>query len=286
MRDRLVMGPILVAAVIGLLWLEQRWGGAVVPPGTVIGLVMLVFTWLGAGELAVMARAKGVEIPSWHVRLCAFAGQAAMFIDPAAIGSARGAAVIWGAGVLVLAGSMALHARHRDPRGVTAVVGVSLLAFVFLGLAMGAAFALRREHSAWVLLWVVLTAKACDIGAYFTGRMIGRHKLIPWLSPGKTWEGLAGGVTLAAAVGGGGMWLLERLTGSAPQSAVAGIAFGALAALLGQAGDLMASFLKRDAGLKDSGRSIPGMGGVLDVIDSPLLVLPAAYWWLVLVSGR
>ena len=144
----------------------------------------------------------------------------------------------------------------------------------------GFLLAIRRHHEVWTVLWVLMVTKSCDIGAYFTGRAIGRHKLIPWLSPGKTWEGLLGGIVVASLVGAGGAWLLQQgRIEPAP-----GVWLGALAGLLfanvGQAGDLMASMLKRDAGVKDSGNTLPGMGGLIDVLDSPLLVFPAAYWLL------
>jgi phosphatidate cytidylyltransferase len=147
----------------------------------------------------------------------------------------------------------------------------------------GFLLALRREHSAWVVAGIVLVTKSCDTGAYFTGRAIGRHKMIPWLSPGKTWEGLAGGMITAALVAIGGVALYRHFAG---ESGVGAIPFwnaaiiGALFAVSGQAGDLLESVFKRDAGVKDSGRTIPGMGGVLDVLDSILLTAPVAFWLL------
>ncbi|MHC4589988.1 MAG: phosphatidate cytidylyltransferase, partial [Planctomycetota bacterium] len=121
--------------------------------------------------------------------------------------------------------------------------------------------ALRRSHSAWIVVGVVVATKACDTGAYFTGRAVGRHKLIPWLSPGKTWEGLIGGVALATAVG---------------------LALAAASRL----GDLAVSLFKRGAGMKDSSTMLPGLGGVLDVLDSPLMVAPVAYWILTLALSN
>jgi phosphatidate cytidylyltransferase len=127
---------------------------------------------------------------------------------------------------------------------------------------------------------VLVTTKSCDIGAYFTGRAIGRHKLIQWLSPGKTWEGFFGGVLFAGVVGGIGAWVLSEVGVNSPSSiaigTLAGLAFG----VVGQAGDLIASLFKRDAGIKDAGHVLPGFGGVLDVLDSLLLALPVAYWIL------
>jgi phosphatidate cytidylyltransferase len=105
--------------------------------------------------------------------------------------------------------------------------------------------------------------------------------LIPWLSPGKTWEGLIGGIVLAAAVGAGGVLvLLQVIPGDSLPSLAGAAVAGAFAAVIGQLGDLIMSLFKRDAGRKDSGHSIPGFGGVLDVLDSPLLVMPFAVWWL------
>jgi len=285
MGKRLLMGPVLVLAVIGLLWAEERLGGTRLPVGSLIGLVMVLLVWLGAAELGAMVRAKGATVSDFHLRLCALVGGAVMFVDPLSIDARAAGAIIPFSAAMVLFGSMVIFARAKSPAGVIAFTGASLLAYVYLGLMFGLGLEIQREHTAWVLLWVVLTAKACDTGAYFTGKAIGRHKLIPWLSPGKTWEGLAGGMVFCAIVSVVGLMLLEKFSGKpAPLGLAAGAAFGGVMALIGQAGDLMASFMKRDAGLKDSGHSIPGMGGVLDVIDSPLLVLPVACWWLRLAS--
>jgi phosphatidate cytidylyltransferase len=144
---------------------------------------------------------------------------------------------------------------------------------------IGFLLALRREHSAWWIVGILLTTKACDTGAYFTGRAIGRHKMIPWLSPGKTWEGLAGGIAFAALVGG--LLALASLSwlGSSDQVPIwLGVTCGVVFAIVGQFGDLTMSLLKRGAGLKDSSHVLPGLGGVLDVIDSPLMVAPVAFW--------
>jgi phosphatidate cytidylyltransferase len=163
--------------------------------------------------------------------------------------------------------------------GVVASAGGTLLAFVYLGLMSGFLLAIRREHSVWVLAWVILTTKACDIGAYFAGRSLGRHKLISWLSPGKTWEGLAGGLVASAVIGAAGLALVRRVEPGLPPWWTGFIA-GALFGLTGQFGDLIESLFKRDAGIKDASSVLPGFGGVLDVLDSPLMVAPVAYWWL------
>jgi phosphatidate cytidylyltransferase len=181
----------------------------------------------------------------------------------------------------VLVASLVYYSRRKSVEGIVASAGGTLLSFVYLGVLFGFFVFIRREHSAWVVLWVLLVTKSCDIGAFFTGRSIGRHKLIPWVSPGKTWEGLIGGVITSAAVAAVGMvalqaWVDESSLPGPWLAAVAGATFG----LIGQAGDLVASLFKRDAGIKDASSILPGFGGVMDVVDSPLLVAPAAYWWL------
>jgi phosphatidate cytidylyltransferase len=127
----------------------------------------------------------------------------------------------------------------------------------------------RDAHGLELLLWVFLVTWSTDIGAYFVGRAIGKHKLAPSISPGKTVEGLFGGMAVAAFVGSAwvlGMGLGTPLLLLAPLFAVAA-----------QAGDLFESRMKRRAGVKDSGTWLPGHGGVLDRLDGlvPVAVLTA-----------
>jgi phosphatidate cytidylyltransferase len=129
-----------------------------------------------------------------------------------------------------------------------------------------------------MLLVIVAIVKAADVGAYATGHAIGKHKLIPWLSPGKTIEGFIGGLVFSAVVAA---LILPQLSTFTPVKAIfAGLVLGAV----GQLGDLLESLLKRDAGVKDSGK-LPGFGGLLDLLDSPLLAAPAAYWLLKLIPN-
>jgi phosphatidate cytidylyltransferase len=133
-----------------------------------------------------------------------------------------------------------------------------------------------------LLLFSVFLVKMTDTGAYFVGSFLGRNKMVPWLSPRKTWEGFAGGmvVTVVLAVGIGA-WLhhagiatlQERYLPHYAAFAILGIGLG----LFSAAGDLCASLLKRDAAVKDSGQALPGLGGVLDVFDSPLMAAPIAW---------
>jgi phosphatidate cytidylyltransferase len=128
----------------------------------------------------------------------------------------------------------------------------------------------------WLLI-VLLGTAACDTGAYFVGSTLGRHKLIPHISPGKTWEGLAGGVlgAVVAAV---------ALSGPLRLDVWQAVVLGLMVCAAAVSGDLCESLLKRAAGVKDSGTLIPGHGGILDRVDSYLFVLPAVFWFAQIVG--
>lgn len=150
---------------------------------------------------------------------------------------------------------------------------------LYLGALAGGLLAVRVRFGVPALVWVLVVVKGMDIGAYFTGTAIGRHKIIPWLSPGKSWEGLAGGLILTAIVAAA----LNRVLGldlAIPAAVVAGLVLG----VVGQVGDLCESLLKRDAGRKDSAALIPAFGGVLDLVDSPLVAAPVGYVLLAVLS--
>jgi phosphatidate cytidylyltransferase len=126
-----------------------------------------------------------------------------------------------------------------------------------------------------LLLWVLITTWSVDIGAYFAGRTIGGPRLAPWISPNKTWAGLIGGMIAAALFGG--LWVDLLQLPAILFFLAAPFAFAA------QMGDLFESWLKRRAGVKDSGSWLPGHGGALDRLDG--LVVVAALTALVMIAG-
>lgn len=293
LSKRLVVGTLLIAGVVFGLWLDalvdtlrlpgflaERLGHETFPPGSVMFVVIIGLSFQAARELAAMLTRKGIAGSARASCGAAFIGLVVSTFVPESTDGVQAVATVATAAAVVLFASMVFHSRKQSVEGVVAATGGTLLAFVYLGLMFGFLLAIRRHHEVWTVLWVLMVTKSCDIGAYFTGRAIGRHKLIPWLSPGKTWEGLVGGIVVASLVGAGGAWLLQAAGVEPAPDVWLGALAGLLFANVGQAGDLMASMLKRDAGVKDSGNTLPGMGGLIDVLDSPLLVFPAAYWLL------
>jgi phosphatidate cytidylyltransferase len=136
-------------------------------------------------------------------------------------------------------------------------------------------------HGVMPLVFLIATAKGADTGAYTAGRLAGRHKLWPSLSPNKTIEGAIGGMVFAVAasliVAAVSRYVLAIPTLDWART----VAFGLLVGVLAQLGDLMESMIKRDCQRKDASSAVPGYGGVLDVLDSLLFSGPIAYgFWV------
>lgn len=184
-----------------------------------------------------------------------------------------------GLAVMVLAVLLWPLADARDPAPLASMGGGMLIAAWIPFLGSFLALLLRRPEGEWyVVLTVALTA-ASDIFAYAVGYRMGRHKLAPAVSPGKTWEGVIGGAVGAMIVAGVlGPLLISRL------DVLLAIALGVLVAVVAVIGDLAESAIKRSLGVKDLGRVLPGHGGIMDRVDAMLFTLPAAH--LVLLVGR
>ena len=189
---------------------------------------------------------------------------------------------------IALGYTFVMQAARRGTEGVMVNIATTMFIIFYAGGLAGYLTKLRMEvggsEGAVLLLYSMFVVKMTDVGAYFTGMLIGKNKFIPWLSPKKTWEGVIGGV-LIAGLTSVALGSLANHYGWLPAYETVGrsgwylLAFGFVMAVFSIAGDLAGSLLKRDAEVKDSSRLIPGMGGVLDIFDSPLLAAPAAWFF-------
>lgn len=193
-----------------------------------------------------------------------------------------------------IAGAFFLQLRFPI-RGLEALqaVAVNLLGFVYLAFLFN--FCARlvflvpgpgQVPGAMVLLWMIAVTKFTDMGAYIVGSMIGKHKMIPHVSPGKTWQGF-GGAIFFALLAGCGLYACfrEDMPSFATGLHVLGgwphvIGLSILLCLLAVVGDLAESVVKRSLNVKDSGQMLPGIGGALDLIDSLCFTAPVLYFYL------
>ena len=278
---RVIFGAVMIVVLSGLLWCEHElledspWRGA---PLTAVIAALGVAAF---GELSRMAAGSDVKMlptagiattlalataPLWGPLVAAPGGVMSLLL------------ATLGLGLLAIFIEQMARARIDD---ALRRVACTALAVMYLGVGGAMLLHLRLiDTGVGLLLMVIAAAKGTDMAAYFTGKAIGRHKLIPWLSPGKTWEGLAGGLA-----GGAGLsllvgWLCGVTVLSMWQTGV----FGAVVGLFGQVGDLCESLLKRSAKIKDSGAVLPEFGGVLDILDSPLIAAPVAMALLILMT--
>jgi phosphatidate cytidylyltransferase len=262
---RLLVALVGLAIVLPLLFV----GGL---PGllAVVGFGMLV----SAGEYAAMAFPDDRRFATGWLTLCL------VVITGAILGLDPARALATGALLVVATMAQVLFRPGPDLTVAAQRLGGYLLGVGWISLFLFLVGLRRFEHGiAWVVLVLVISWLS-DTGAYFAGRALGKRKLYPRVSPGKTWEGLFGG--LATAVIGvfvvRAFWLPEL-------GVVDAVVLGAGGSITSVLGDLSESLLKRAFSVKDSGWIMPGHGGMLDRIDSVLFVAPAVWSYWVLVHG-
>ena len=272
LTKRVVVSVVAVPVVIAAVYFGRA------PLAALLGIVAA----LGAWELNRIAAAGGVRPLALSIPLAAalpllvqayYEGVYALPLSVAAVA------------LLVIVGA-SIWARGVEGRPLAAAA-ITVLVVLYVGGTLSFAFGLRYHRftigpvagTALLFLPLVLTW-ASDIGAYFVGRAFGRHKLIPKVSPGKTVEGALGGLALTVIVAWVYVVLVLRPYAQLSLTAVGIVVMGVAVSIAAQVGDLAESLFKREAGVKDSSRLIPGHGGVLDRVDSLLFVLPVAYMLL------
>ncbi|MFA5676812.1 MAG: phosphatidate cytidylyltransferase [Pseudomonas sp.] len=263
LKQRIITGIILAPLVIaGFVLLNALWFAVM------IGFIVTLAGWE-------WARLAGVQAQIGRV---AYAGIVALLLVGLYLADAPVLPVLSIAlGWWLLATAMIL--RYPDGNGLWSnslarVYGLLVLLPAWYGLVWLRA----QDGGLWLLLTVVVMVWAADIGAYFAGKTFGRNKLLPRVSPGKTREGLLGGIILTQILAVAAMLYL----GWAMQSILLGMLGTLLVVLFSVVGDLTESLFKREHGLKDSSNLLPGHGGVMDRIDSLTAAIPlfALGWYL------
>lgn len=254
--SRIVVGAAGLPVVLGIVWLGGWWLFLL---GAVVGLIALhEFFWLTR--------------PLRPVPLVGYAGLIGVLLAVQLSG------LVWA--VAALAGTVIcafLLKGVADTRGsVTVAVATTALGVAWIGIGLASVLLLRDlpEHGRLASYTLLLAIFADDTAAYFGGRVFGRHKLAPSISPGKTWEGWLFGRVAGLLVVFFALYDTRRTFLSIGEALLVGLAIVAA----GPVGDLFESAVKRDMKVKDSGRLLGGHGGMLDRIDSILLGAPAAYF--------
>ena len=251
---RVLSGIALAVLAAGAIWFLPPPAAAALAGGVLL---------LAFAEYARLAESAGLTLARVPCGAAVLATGAAAALAPAALGL-----VAMAAGLLI---ALTVLARGRREDAL-ASAGAAAFAVLYLGLPLGALAALALDAGREALSLLIATVAVSDTAQYYGGRRLGRRKLAPAVSPGKTVEGaVCGAVAATAAFVFLGAWWLPAL--DPPARAVVGMTL----ALSGMAGDLFESHLKRASGVKDSSGLVPGHGGVLDRIDALLFAAPVHY---------
>lgn len=289
---RLLFATLILLPLLGLLVADFFLSGNA--PGVWLAPAGFLISLVAAGEILDLLRNKDHHVAGWSVYtgvtlilLAAFApiawqlAGAVYPVDCPLAGMGLPMSAATAALAIVFVAEMR---RYKEPGGVIVNVALATFAIMYIGLLMSFVVKLRMFHdNAWgmaALVSVMFVAKWSDVGAYTCGRMLGRNKLAPLLSPNKTIEGAVGGVAFASIASFVFFYVLVPMIVGTDARLPAWwgcLIYGVVIAVAGIIGDLSESLLKRDMDRKDSSRWLPGLGGVLDILDSVLMAAPPAY---------
>lgn len=260
MRQRILVGLLAIPVILVPVWLGGVW----------IALLLAALAIAGALEFY-----RLIELGGFHPnRLLGL-----LWLVPLVLNGWR--PQLFPLSLLLAAGMMItlVDALFHKEKPISSWMATAMPA-LYLGVMVGQSVALRMlPDGLWWLLFAFFVTWGNDTFAYFSGVTLGRHRLWPRISPKKTWEGTIIGWLGAAAVGAGVVAITPL---SATHSVWFGMGLGLCCGVLALLGDLSISILKRQVGVKDSGRFFPGHGGMLDRMDSPLFVLPFVYQMVLL----
>lgn len=277
---RRTFSTLLLWGVVGLAFGSMK-------PWAHLALIGFLALWAMV-EFCSLSRLSGIAVHRfWALSLSAAYGAAVSYFlwHGQAVPAELDIALLF----LLVCGTLIGQLRHPID-GIKSVLAVTSTIFGVLWLTWLFYFTARLDFSprfdgsmpgAYVLLWCLAVTKFTDMGAYITGSLIGKHKMIPHISPAKTWEGFVGALVFALIAAGGLYALFPKQLAIFP-SWLHVIGLSQIVALLAVVGDLAESLWKRSLAVKDSGHALPGIGGAMDLIDSLCFTAPAVYLYVVL----
>ena len=258
--SRILVAAVGLPAALGLVWLGGWW----------------LWALAAAAGLIALHEFYGMARPLRPLVLAGYAGMLLLLLG-AQLGGA-----IWmiGGFLTTIVFAFLLKGISETRQSLTVAVATTTLGAAWVGFGLASILLLRGipDHGRLAVFTVLLAVFAADTLAYFTGMLIGRHKMAPVLSPGKTWEGLVASTITAILVSFFALYHQHFLTvGEA-------LALGAAIAVAAPVGDLFESAVKRDLNVKDSGRLLAAHGGVLDRLDAHLFAAVVAYYTILAMT--
>ena len=280
---RLGLSAIIIPAVILLFYLDARCGES----APVLLALCVALGLRSTHELVLLLRPRFPDVRTLTCGICVTVLVLAAWA-PHVLGAAQATTVALAAVASVLAvcvaGLMALQAwMYREPGQRMEMLGAHLLAVCYVGLLLSVTVQLRWVAGAGAgyltLGSLVVATKMGDTTAYTFGRLFGKRKMAPWLSPGKTWAGFVGALTGSSVSAWAWLHFATPLFNAEwqPPAWYWSLLFGVLVGLAGLIGDLCESLIKRDMQQKDAASLMPGFGGLLDLLDSLLYAGPVAF---------
>ena len=290
LRWRLAVSAVLIPSFFGLFWLDARLGDS----APILLLLVVVVAMRGAGEMVDLLWTRSftpnrILVTASCVVVAAAAWWGRFGHMPIKIPSDDNtlAQVMLAYSLTVLGMFLLATYRYREPGASMETLGAELLIVSYIGVLLGVASQLRWVAGAnagyLVIGSLLVVVKGGDVGAYFFGRLFGKRKMAPHLSPGKTWAGAVGALAGSAASAVAWLQLATPLFTPlntepwVPPHWTASAFYGLILGVTGLIGDLSESLIKRDVGKKDSAPLLPGFGGLLDLMDSVLYAGPVAY---------
>ena len=289
LKHRLVSGTLMALAFMGVVildgWLDGSWTASVADDkqvrGTLVCILIILLVIVSQFELSKLAAAKNLKA----FRPVSIIGSillASTWYWPQLVEISAQLYLSLVLAFLLMALVLSQYIRYGT-ENLLANCGANCFSIIYLGLLSGFALAIAIDFGVWSLLMVIFVVKFSDIGAYAIGSLFGKHRFSPKISPGKTWEGMAAAVVTAMMVAFAFAVSLD-IMGKHIMVWWLAVIFGFCFAFIAEAGDLIESMIKRDARQKDSARNVPGFGGILDVIDSPLVAAPFGYVFFTLFT--